>query len=391
MLTKSILDEALSTAAGLQELSPPSLVLTGAVAEAVAPILSDVAVDAASKLGSMVADTVGSLAGAVPVLGAFVGLATGFLALANTLQAQEAERVANLCKQFVAIRKIVPSGSKLGGCEQCPCDLFRVTTLPGGMSFRPVLGQALIAITEGEDFGELDLLPIRPTSASYSKERHELIRQLTHAGPDEKRRKKYKALRTAMEKSYVEPGGPSSDGGVAWWPAYLDMLLKDVETGVITKEYADLSIWSVYGPKKAEDWTHPKYKPIVVVVGDRLLRKTTRSRGSLFMETDERRCLDPWLRESIFTMTEEWKNTIRPRYEDGKRALAELEAIAMQYRSRQGGLLGDLSPRPSRLRAVAGLALAGGAAFAVAKPALVAAAGRQALSIAGLTLNRLWR
>lgn len=397
MLTKAIIDEALTTAAGLRELSPPSLVLTGAVAQAVAPILSDVAVDVAAKLGSTIADTVGSLASVVPVLGTFVGLATGFLSMANAIQAQEAERVASLCKQFVAIRKIVPSGSKLGGCEQCPCDLFRVTNLPGGIWFRPVLGQALIAITEGDDFGEIDLLPIRPTSASYAAERNEIIRRITSAGPDEKRRKKYRALRVAMERSYVEPGGPSSDGGVAWWPAYLDMLLSDIENGVITKDYADLSIWGLYAPRVGTGyWNHPSHIPTEDLVkhvqnrGREQLDKLAvlspvlgRPAGAMILGAKERRCLDPWLRESIFTMAEEWRNTIRPRYDDGKRALAELEAMASQYRSRQGGLLGDLAPaRPSLLRFVLGTAAVGALGLGIARPALALAAARRAAGLA---------
>lgn len=393
MLTKAILDEALTTAAGLRELSPPSLVLTGAVAQAVAPILSDVAVDVAAKLGSTIADTVGSLASAVPVLGTFVGLATGFLSMANALQAQEAQRVESLCKQFISIRKIIPSGSKLGGCDQCPCDLFRVTPLPGGMSFRSVLGQALVAITEGDDFGELDLIPIRPTSESYARERSDLIRQITGAGPDEKRRNKYRALRVAMERSFVEPGGPSSDGGVAWWPAYLDMLLTDIESGVITKEYADLCIWALYLPKLGNGayWNHPSYLPTADLIkikdaaGNKVARLSTRGapKGALYFGAKERRCFDPWLRESIFTMAEEWRNTIRPRYEDGKRALAELEALAMQYRSRQGGLLGDLAPaRPSLLRFVLGTAAVGALGLGIARPALALAAARRAAGLA---------
>lgn len=389
MITKDILQDALQTTSSLTELSAPSVVLTGAVANAVGPLLSGAAVDVVSQIGGTVADAVGGLASAVPVVGMFVGFATGILSFASALQAQEAARAEAHCKTFVGLRKVVASGSKLGGCEQCPCDIFRTTSIPGMMPMRSMIGQALIAITEGEDFGELDLLPLRPSGASYAKERIELIRQITGAGPSEQRRKQYRSLRLAMENSYVEAGGPSSSGGVEFWPPYLDMLLRDIETGVITKEYADYAIWSLYIPRLGSDkyWDHPSYMNTATLIAqDRVVFSPKMNpRGVLYLGTHERRCFDPWLRSSIFTMADDWRNTIRPRYDEGKKALAELQALAGAYRSQQGGLLGDLAPapaRPSLLRFVLGTAAVGALGLGIARPALALMAARRAAGLA---------
>ncbi|MDM7992355.1 MAG: hypothetical protein QUS11_03505, partial [Candidatus Fermentibacter sp.] len=351
MLTQTILDDALRTAAGLKELSAPSVVMVKSVAAAVAPILASAAGDVAGRISSSVADAVGGLASAVPVLGMFVGIATGFISWANALQAEDAAKQQAECKSFLSIRKIVPSGSKLGGCEQCPCDLFRTVHIPGLIPMRSVLGQALVAITEGEDFGELNLMPTRPSDDSYSRNRRALIRQLTGAGPDDKRVKQYRSLRVAMERSYVDPDSAStSSGGVEFWTSYLDMLLRDVESGVITKQYADWSIWSLYHPPVGggKYWSHPRYLPSEQYIGKKdsfgnpLAQFSPRGnpKGFLSFGTSERRCFDPWLRESIFSMVDQWRNTVRPRYDEGKKALAEIEALARTYRNKQGGLIG---------------------------------------------------
>lgn len=306
------------------ELSPPAEVLFVSalragevVAGAALPQLSQAAVEALpAEFSSAVASAAGQALKLVPALGAFVGL---FLELVGVLREQDqalAQKRAADCEQWFALRAVPSTGSKLGGCEQCPADLFaRTLKLKGfhGRRFRPLLGEALVAVTEG---WQVDQRPEEACSTRTGKNRDSCEQVLAQAGGawrakaldvarrrnpaagvPEERRRTFARVRQAIEASYRARGDETpSDGGVGLWPAYLDLLLREWDEGHLDRPTIELLIGST------------------LVDGELLT-----SNGNTLWP-----CFVPALSDAVVRLIDGWRDTVRPRYDEGKKRLDEL-------------------------------------------------------------------
>lgn len=359
-MTAGLYESAMSVVRGLGgELSPPSIVIAGAAFDAATPLLAQGAEVAAEALGQVVGAAVTEIASAIPAVGFVVGVVSAVIKIVGSTAGQrEAERRAE-CQLEFQQRKVRPSGSKLGGCESCPCDLFRLVD-----GERSLVGEALVRVTEGRwldvpDDQVVDHLT-RMTARQFNERRHALVAKAAGTTLTLSRRSRYAALRRAMESAYVEPGGPSSDGGLSLWPPYLDMLLTDIDRGTITKRYIDLAISAAFVPAH------------LVTDAERVLAVTRSRDGVLIAATIQRSCYVPGLSQSVLELADGWRNTVRPRYDEGKRVLRELEEIARSSRRMRGSLAFDLAPR-SRWW-IAPVVAAG--AFAAVKPSAAGSAMR---------------
>lgn len=366
--------QAAQVASGLDELSAPATVLLEVAVGAAAPVIAASANAAAEVVAGAVSEAVavaiGEVAGAIPVVGFFVNIVTSILSVAAASSAQRAAEARAECQAEFQRRKVIASGSKLGGCEQCPTDLFRPR---GEARERSLVGAALIAVTEGSLIDEDPRERVRVDRRGldrvieYERDRYDLISVASGGGVSAARREKYRTLRVAMEQAYTTATGPSTDGGVSLWPAYLDMLLRDVDEGRLNARFVDLALSAVYFPKIANVQTVPS-----------VLDPVYGKRGALALKTPDAACYLPHLREMFFALVAGWRDSVRPRYDDGRRALEEIQQLA--DRARLAKMVTAMSGRIRMVRRdptrrVVSLALGGIAAAAIVKPSLAASAG----------------
>jgi hypothetical protein len=137
-------------------------------------------------------------------------------------------------------------------------------------------------------------------------------------GVSVRRRSQFRKLRRAIRSGYgpTLPKGSSSDGGVALWGAYLDLLLVETNAGRLPVDYLASVLVSRGGAYQVQ-WVLPMfgtdatYKPPGV----------------------DRGCASA-LADQVAGLVASWSTTIRPYYQQGRAQLADLTAQANSIASK---------------------------------------------------------
>lgn len=241
---------------------------------------------------------------AIPIVGQVFALVGPFIAAS---QAYELPSSEEYCQKLAELYPVAPpSGSLLGGCRECPADIFAPLyptnwQLTDGLEayegqHRPwlqvdnakpgkccsLLGYAYILATEralrpwpleqalSVGYPGLAVSPPTPAGLSTAIQR----------------------VRIAIGRSYSVAGKPvaGSDGGAALWLIWLDLALQLEETGALTLSVFDRRVYP-----RPNQWTFP----------------------------DDQVCD---YSAPLQDLLGSWRNTVKPNYDTGMAALGEAQA-----------------------------------------------------------------
>lgn len=320
-------------------LSPPAealfLIGRAGIEQVVGKDIEAVLFDAVpDKVLQVIADTVGDVTQAVPIVSTFIGVITGVFSALSAFEEKARQQRAEDCKKWLHDRRVRPSN--VNGTT-VPADIFaRQVSLPGhhGWKDRSLLGEALIAVTEGVEIDgdtgrkdlddSLDSVPelahqrerLAVVTCRYRKRAAnqpfwEIDCPTSGVGVPEKRRRFFRLVRQAIEASWRPPGGGglASDGGVALWPVYLDMLYREFREGHLTDEYVRWLVGASFY-KSSKTW-------------DLNVKDNTGWE-----------CYVPALSDQVLRLRDAWRDTIEPRYTPHTTNLAKLKKDIAKIRQR---------------------------------------------------------
>lgn len=329
------------------DLSPQAAICLSAINQTMGSVLGDAAQSAIATVAKTVADsaaasavnTVSDIANQIPLIGAIVGWAA--FVVGDILGMAEKERQARQAADQQTAQRYVtfkPIGSGQGG-RVMPSDIVGLYTeadafklggtwtkypapFPGGSITienlgpgitMPLLGWALIRCTEspseieaGADsrmtFPEGTLRTDYHDVVSYVRQQRD-----PKAGLEGGTRRLLHKLRVAIGRQRMYQPRGSTDGGTSLWPAYMDILRREVDAGRLSVELIRAMIGAAYvqkikGPKKTL-YLPPTNPPIDAVNGDLAAR-------------------------SILTLIDNWWQTVDPWYSQDKAQQKALEEQA---------------------------------------------------------------
>jgi hypothetical protein len=256
-----------------------STVLEGVAGKAIASLAADVAADLLGDVATSAVSAAVDAVGAIPLLGTIVSWVKGIVDDVAGLRQEEVEKKSALlqqCAKGERFFKPVPTYSE----GSVPADLFGVydaddaaklggtwATYQGGpqsavtmlgegsdgwsmQARRPALGAFLIALTEGARAdGESYMVPSLMALGGSGRRAasYEAVVGLSRVflknqslGVPAPRLAQFRALRLAIEAQRKHEPRGSTDGGVALWPLYMDLLAAEYKAGHLTNEFVFL-------------------------------------------------------------------------------------------------------------------------------------------------------
>lgn len=336
-------------------LSPPSRVLLAGIEGAlVANALDSLTAESMSEAaGDNVAGTVADVISEVPMVGQAIGfLVKAISALASAISGDKSD--AEYCNRFLGAFKVHPTGSMLGGGATVPSDLFasvhhipkddywKESTPEGNLlvsgitKYPSALGMALRTITTGipADIALASDSALSPDGKEVKGKvavkamLHKALAAAIHGDKmSARRRAQFESLIDAIAASHGPElkHGAKSDGGLALWPVFLDLLLaeKMSRAHVVATLAKRGKAYLPNGGQGTGLHHDPRFED--GVFGG---QSTYKPQG------DPDRGCTSILADQIENLLGGWKTTVHPYYSTGKEKLSEMQAKARQIGQR---------------------------------------------------------